>query len=412
MEKENKFVSFITITFLSVLLILSLFNKYFNSQKNISKEPIIIDELEITLEDEKPDLSLDDEKKELSFYQYGRNFLSDEEKKVYDEMLENAKGFKKSFYIYPISEKSLYKVYPIFLNDNPEIFWIENLQYYKSVINDYVVKIEFIYSVSETEKNKRQEQIDDVVDAIMKMVNQFENNYDKVKFIHDFIIINTEYDLKSSDNQNIYSVLVNGRSVCAGYARTFQYLMNKIGLYTLYIQGSLKNEKGEEINHAWNLASIDGKYYYFDVTWDDPTFLSKSQRINYVGYYYFGETTKGMEATHNPSELYPLPIADSTKYNYYVKENLIFNSYNDKVKKRLIEEFINQSNKKRSNVTFKFTNKEAYNKAIVSLFDKPLDITTIIREANKKTNNKIDIRNIKYMPSAKNLIIDVNINYQ
>ena len=81
MEKENKFVSFITITFLSVLLILSLFNKYFNSQKNISKEPIIIDELEIPLEDEKPDLSLDDEKKELSFYQYGRNFLSDEEKK-------------------------------------------------------------------------------------------------------------------------------------------------------------------------------------------------------------------------------------------------------------------------------------------------------------------------------------------
>ena len=53
------------------------------------------------------------------------------------------------------------------------------------------------------------------------MVNQFENNYDKVKFIHDFIIINTEYDLKSSDNQNIYSVLVNGRSVVLGMRELF-----------------------------------------------------------------------------------------------------------------------------------------------------------------------------------------------
>lgn len=61
------------------------------------------------------------------------------------------KDLKKFLYLSNLW-KSLYKVYPIFLNDNPEIFWIENLQYYKSVINDYVVKIEFIYSVSETEK--------------------------------------------------------------------------------------------------------------------------------------------------------------------------------------------------------------------------------------------------------------------
>ena len=48
--------------------------------------------------------------------------------------------------------------------------------------------------------------------------------------------------------------------------------MNKIGLYTLYIKEAL-NEKVKKLS-CWNTqkASIDGKYYYFDVTWDDQPF--------------------------------------------------------------------------------------------------------------------------------------------
>ena len=56
-------------------------------------------------------------------------------------------------------------------------------------------------------------------------------------------------------------------AVCEGYAKAFQLLMNAAGVANAYIIG-LGNGGG----HAWNMAQMDdGYYYYFDVTWNDPT---------------------------------------------------------------------------------------------------------------------------------------------
>ena len=41
--------------------------------------------------------------------------------------------------------------------------------------------------------------------------------------------------------------------------------MNKAGVACERVAGSPKN--GE--SHAWNLAKINGRYYYIDTTWDD-----------------------------------------------------------------------------------------------------------------------------------------------
>ena len=50
------------------------------------------------------------------------------------------------------------------------------------------------------------------------------------------------------DNQNIYSALVGKRTVCAGYARSAQYLLQKMGMECIYVTGTCAN--GEA--HAWN----------------------------------------------------------------------------------------------------------------------------------------------------------------
>lgn len=64
-------------------------------------------------------------------------------------------------------------------------------------------------------------------------------------------------------NQSAYSALVNGRTVCAGYARAFQYLMQQLGVPCYYCTGYA----GE--NHAWNIVRLDDGYYNVDTTWDD-----------------------------------------------------------------------------------------------------------------------------------------------
>ena len=64
-------------------------------------------------------------------------------------------------------------------------------------------------------------------------------------------------------NQSAYSALVNGKTVCAGYARAFQYLLGQLGIPCYYCTGFA----GE--NHAWNIVALEDGYYNVDTTWDD-----------------------------------------------------------------------------------------------------------------------------------------------
>ena len=42
--------------------------------------------------------------------------------------------------------------------------------------------------------------------------------------IHDALLSQISYDTAAEFNQSAYSALVNGVTVCAGYARAYQYL--------------------------------------------------------------------------------------------------------------------------------------------------------------------------------------------
>ncbi len=64
-------------------------------------------------------------------------------------------------------------------------------------------------------------------------------------------------------NQSAYSALVNGQTVCAGYARAFQYLMQQLNIPCYYCAGYA----GER--HAWNIIVLDDGCYNVDTTWDD-----------------------------------------------------------------------------------------------------------------------------------------------
>ena len=58
------------------------------------------------------------------------------------------------------------------------------------------------------------------------------------------------------------------QSVCAGYSKATQYLLEQLGVFCTYVTG--KTTEGG--NHAWNLVKCNGDYYYVDTTWGDPVF--------------------------------------------------------------------------------------------------------------------------------------------
>ena len=113
------------------------------------------------------------------------------------------------------------------------------------------------------------------------------------------IMSRTEYDNDTmlatytdalSDEQKIlrsaYGAVIEGKTVCSGYALAFKALCDRLEL-PCWVMGGYNNGAA----HAWNMIDLDGNTYYTDCTFADTTydesylFMSK-QNLDDWGYQY------------------------------------------------------------------------------------------------------------------------------
>lgn len=127
---------------------------------------------------------------------------------------------------------------------------------------------------------------------------------EKVKAVHDWLCIHVAYDYDNYLNGTIprssYGIegpIIYGKSVCQGYALTFQAFMETLGIENEYVRGEATNSSGHTGGHAWNKVKVDGKWYWIDVTWDDP--VPDRPGIVY-GYTYFLISEEQMNRNHMP----------------------------------------------------------------------------------------------------------------
>ncbi len=113
--------------------------------------------------------------------------------------------------------------------------------------------------------------IEDISNKIVSALSSY-SDYKKVKYLHNWIIDNMEYDTSSEkeDTRNIYGALKNRVIVCEGYAKLFKYILDKMQIPCVIVSGEATNSVGKTELHAWNYVFIDNKWYAVDVTWDDP----------------------------------------------------------------------------------------------------------------------------------------------
>lgn len=148
------------------------------------------------------------------------------------------------------------------------------------------------------------------VDSWVREINQEATPLAKEKKAHDITCVNTTYDDKSEFNQSAYSLIMNGRTVCAGYTKTFSMLANAAGIDTIGINGS---------NHGWNMSCIDGVWYDVDVTWDDSV-------DSYIGYYYFNRSDEVFGKKHTPYDWFKdkKPTAEADRETSYTQASVVY----------------------------------------------------------------------------------------
>lgn len=300
-------------------------------------------------------------------YAFGR--LSGEEQDLYLEILDALLYFRENVKLSSCDKEQISRIFQCVLNDHPEIFYVDGYTYTEYTLGSLLKKITFTgsYSISREEAAEKQKGIEDYVNQCLAGIPEGADEYERVKYIYEYLIHHTDYDAAARDSQNICSVFLEKRSVCQGYAKAAQYLLNRAGVFSTLVLGRVVGGEG----HAWNLVRIDGAYYYVDTTWGDASYQAVGSsypagKIPTINYDYLCVTTGQMEQTHTFDNVVELPLCTATEANYYVREGFYFTEWDEE---RIEELFADSYRRGDSYVTLKCAGEAVYQKMRESLIE-------------------------------------------
>ena len=295
--------------------------------------------------------------------------LTEEEQRVYRELLKGIRAREKEFYLTISDDDSIDRSYHAVLKDYPEIFWVHNREkIYKTTYSDsdYCVFTPG-YTYTDSEIDEIQTAMEQSFQEVRALIPEDAGDYEKVRIVYTYVIDHTQYQT-GEDDQSIAGVFWKKSAVCAGYAGAVQYLLERLDIPCIYVDGSTK---GSTEGHAWDIVKIGQEYYYVDATnGDQPDFLNgdaaQLEEHKTIIYDYLCPFPEEYEKTYTPSEELTVPACTAKDLDFYVLNQGYFEDYSwqdiyDYCKMRL--------DNGAAVVRFKFGGQEAFSEACQELLD-------------------------------------------
>ena len=295
--------------------------------------------------------------------------LTEEEQRVYRELLKGIRAREKEFYLTISDDDSIDRSYHAVLKDHPEIFWVHNREkIYKTTYSDsdYCVFTPG-YTYTDSEIDEIQTAMEQSFQEVRALIPEDAGDYEKVRIVYTYVIDHTQYQTGEHD-QSIAGVFRKKSAVCAGYAGAVQYLLERLDIPCIYVDGSTK---GSTEGHAWDIVKIGQEYYYVDATnGDQPDFLNgdaaQLEEHKTIIYDYLCPFPEEYEKTYTPSEELTVPACTAKDLDFYVLNQGYFEDYSwqdiyDYCKMRM--------DNGAAVVRFKFGSQEAFSEACQELLD-------------------------------------------
>lgn len=398
-------------------------NEGYEPENNNKKNSLKIDKTQL---DE--DVTLSEYYSSIALNNGFNTLDSDSQKKCYLAILENSENFRAEDGVYTsggftvsdcqIEERELAKIFEAVLQDNPQLFWLDD-SYSYAIYDDYI-SLDLHYTMAQAEQIKSKKQLNSVINDILANLREDMSEFELELYMHDYLVRNCVYDKKAAKKMegnafNVYGALVNQKAVCQGYTDAFQLLLSYVGINSYKISGI-----SDETNHVWNVVNLDGEDYYVDITWDDTK--------DYCMYDYFNITSQQLSQTHTIKPLYEdctddqmigeniisfnLMTAEcnAKKYNYYAYKGCnITNMTNIGITDYLVEK---ADNNEKIVHLYVDTDYLTLDDVYEELFGDSYGFADYIREANSKLTDK-SISNQIYVSKKDKLdTITVELKYE
>ncbi|MBR5974591.1 MAG: hypothetical protein IK020_05340 [Clostridiales bacterium] len=157
-------------------------------------------------------------------------------------------------------------------------FWIKSItsSHYTENGHDYNTYYFEYYNVSSDDIIEMKAQIDERYQEIVSYIPEDADTFETARIVHDILVSEISYDhtLTQDYRTSVYGGLVRGQAVCCGYATTYCFILNRLGIPCQIIQND---------DHSFNKIGST----YVDVTWDDDDCIDENGNA-VIRYTYFG----------------------------------------------------------------------------------------------------------------------------
>ena len=138
---------------------------------------------------------------------------------------------------------------------------------------DYVgdnANLTYTYTLTYYTSAAQEDKVDSAVSKLLSDLNvSGKDDYTKILAVYDYICDNVTYDYDHLNDDKYklqytaYGALIDGTSVCQGYAVLLYRLALELGVDSRLIPGLGNGEA-----HGWNIVELNNLYYNADSTWD------------------------------------------------------------------------------------------------------------------------------------------------
>lgn len=242
-----------------------------------------------------------------------KNFLTEDELEIYDMILKDLGSLKERVPL-PVSSDIYGKVL--------DLIRLEQLSYTQVAgrgldfnTNTQSFDVLYTYRFTADEVSSMNIAAERAAKEIIANITPNMDDYDKLKYFHDYLVRNCETSTTDEYADTIYGTLVRKKALCEGYAKAFSYLCNLVGIENVIVTGETY------VAHMWNMVKLGGNWYHVDVTWDNPDDKLHEDYPDVILYQYFMVTDSVIENNHT-IWTYPLepPKANGINENYFVRE--------------------------------------------------------------------------------------------